>query len=326
MMVLLVLKERMRAFYARFSPLVNGLTRFALSLAALWMMRVGLGYMALLTNPLVMVALSLVCAFLPFGAISLVLAAVMLGHIYTASFEIALLLGVFLVIVALLYYGFHPGDSCWLILTPIAFALKVPFVIPLLAGLSGGLLGIIPVSCGIVVYYILSYVRQNVGVLTNDASVDITQKYVQIIRALVSNRTMLVFIIACAAGILVTCLVRRLALDYAWIFAIIIGYVSQLAVIFAGDFVLDISVPAGELIFGSVFALAIAGLFHFFVFAVDYSRTEYINFEDDDYVYYVKAVPKIMVSAPDVRVQRINDPARARRGGRPSERSGSGER
>ncbi|MFV0242076.1 MAG: ABC transporter permease, partial [Lacrimispora sphenoides] len=27
---------------------------------------------------------------------------------------------------------------------------------------------------------------------------------------------------------------------------------------------------------------------------------------DDDYYYYVKAVPKLTVSAPDVKVQKIN--------------------
>ena len=34
--------------------------------------------------------------------------------------------------------------------------------------------------------------------------------------------------------------------------------------------------------------------------------TEYLQYEDDDYYYYVKAVPKIAVSAPDVKVQKIN--------------------
>ena len=46
-------------------------------------------------------------------------------------------------------------------------------------------------------------------------------------------------------------------------------------------------------------------IYQFFVFAVDYTRTEYLQYEDDDYYYYVKAVPKLTVSAPDVKVQRI---------------------
>ena len=40
--------------------------------------------------------------------------------------------------------------------------------------------------------------------------------------------------------------------------------------------------------------------------AVDYSATEYTQFEDDDYYYYVKAIPKIKVTATDVKVKHIN--------------------
>ncbi len=320
MMVLLVLKERLRAFYGRFAAVVDALIKFVMSFAALMMLSKGLGFMSRLQNPLILFAIAALCAFLPYGGITFLLALVMLGHVYAASFELALLLAVFLVIIALLYYGFQPGDSYWLVLTPMAFVFDMPFVIPLLAGLSGGFLRVIPVSCGIVLYYTLAYIKQSVGELINDASVDITQKYVRILRALVSNRTMLMFLAVCAVGILVVYLLRTLSVDYAWILAIALGYVSQLVVIFAGDFLFGVSVPLSELLFGSAAALVIAGIYHFFVFAVDYSRTEYTQFEDDDYVYYVKAVPKVVVSTPDVRVQRINNPSRGRRGGRPGGR------
>ena len=53
-------------------------------------------------------------------------------------------------------------------------------------------------------------------------------------------------------------------------------------------------------------SMVIAAVYNFMIFAVDYSRTEYLQFQDDDYYYYVKAVPKITVSAPDVKVQKIS--------------------
>jgi hypothetical protein len=277
------------------------------------MLNGSLGFMTTLKNPVVMAVIALICCFLPYGVISILMAAVMLAHIHAVSFEIALLTAIFLIIVALLYYGFQPADSFWLILTPMAFFLRIPFVIPLLAGLSGSLIGMFPVCCGVIIYYIIQYVKQNAGVLTNDASVDITQKYVQIIRALVSNREMFVFMVACAVGILIVYLVRRLSVDYAWIMAIALGIVSQLAAVFGGDFVFDVSVPMLDMIPGVAVAAILAGLYHFFVFAVDYTRTEYTQFEDDDYVYYVKAVPKVAVSKSDVKVQRINNPRRAHR-------------
>lgn len=313
MVVLLVLKERLKSFYGRFATAVHIILKAVLTFTAFWMLNKNIGFMSRLCAWSVVAAVSVVGAFIPYGAISVVLAAVMLAHIYAVSLEIALVTAVFLILVALLYYAFQPGDSYWLILTPMAFALRIPFVIPLLAGLAGGLISVIPVSCAIVVYYIVSYVKQNAGVLTNDASVDITQKYVQLIRGLISNREMVVFIAACAVGILIVYLIRTLAVDYAWILAIVLGTVGQLGAIFAGNILFDVSVQLQELLLGIPAAVLIAGIYHFFVFAVDYSRTEYMQFEDDDYVYYVKAVPKVAVTTPDVKVQRINNPGRTRR-------------
>ncbi|MCI8864287.1 MAG: ABC transporter permease [Lachnospiraceae bacterium] len=322
MIVLLELKERMKSFYGKFATPVDVFLKFCVSLAALILLNGNMGYLAQLENPLIMVGLALICGFLPYGAISILMGILLLWNVYTVSFELALLTGIFLVLVALLYYGLQPRDSYWLILTPIAFALKVPFLIPLLAGLSGGLNGVVPVSCGVAVHYIIMYVKQNAGVLTNDASVDITEKYVQMIRVLISNQTMLVMVAMCAVGILAVYLLRILSIDYAWILAIVMGSVAQMAVVLMGDYLYDVQVPLQELIIGFTVSLVIAGLYHFFVFAVDYSRTEYTQFEDDDYVYYVKAVPKVVVTKSDVRVQRINDPKKTHRSGRRESEAG----
>ena len=39
---------------------------------------------------------------------------------------------------------------------------------------------------------------------------------------------------------------------------------------------------------------------------LDYTRVEQVQFEDDNYYYYVKAVPKIMVQAQQKSVKRFN--------------------
>jgi len=43
----------------------------------------------------------------------------------------------------------------------------------------------------------------------------------------------------------------------------------------------------------------------FFKFNLDYSRTEKVQFEDDEYYYYVKAVPKMTVATPEKKVKKI---------------------
>lgn len=306
MIELLVFKEKLKSFYGKYDMYITPVVKFALGFLTFYLLNQNIGFMARLKNPIIPVILALVCSFVPYGVMTFLAAVVMLLHISSVSFEIALVILVFLLIMGILYYGFQPGDSYLLLLTPILFYLKIPYVVPILVGLSCGLLSIIPVSCGVFLFYVLQYVKQNAGVLTNDASVEITQKYAQLIRVLLSNQLMVVMMAAFAISILVVYLIKNLSIDYAWMIAIITGTVAQLAAIFVGDFVFSVTVPLGPLLLGALASIVIAGIYHFFIFAVDYSRTEYLQFEDDEYHYYVKAVPKIVVTAPDVKVQKIN--------------------
>ena len=306
MMALLVFREKLRAFYGKYDGFVIPLIKFSLSMAVFFLLNSNVGYMARLKSPVILVGLSLACSFLPYGVTSALAGLILVGHISSVSVEMALILAVLLLMVAILYYGFQPGDSYLLLLTPIFFYLKIPYAIPLLVGLSGSFVSVIPVSCGVFVYYIIQYVKQNAGVLTNDASLDIILKYGQIIKNMMSNSQMMLMIAACAGGIMVVYLIRMLSVDYAWHIAIVTGALVQLTVIFVGNFAFDIVMPVAELLVGTMISMVIAAVYNFMIFAVDYSRTEYLQFQDDDYYYYVKAVPKITVSAPDVKAQKIS--------------------
>ena len=56
---------------------------------------------------------------------------------------------------------------------------------------------------------------------------------------------------------------------------------------------------------GNAAAALIAFLLQFLFFNLDYSRTERLQFEDDEYFYYVKAVPKAVVSGTDKKITRF---------------------
>ena len=51
-------------------------------------------------------------------------------------------------------------------------------------------------------------------------------------------------------------------------------------------------VSAGSMIFGIVASVVIALIYQFFVFAVDYTRTEYLQYEDDDYLLLCESCPE----------------------------------
>lgn len=303
---LLLWKEQLKTFYNRFSYVIQPLIRFCFALCMFLSLNANIGYMAKLKNPLVILLVCLISALLPYGAIVFLAGCLMMAHIYAVSLEMALIALVLILLVSILYYGFKPGDSVLMVLTPLAFLFHIPYVVPLLVGLGGSLASAIPVGCGVFMYYLLMYVKQNAGVLTTEASVDIVQRYSQILKSVLFNQTMLVMVAACGAGVIIVYLIRRLSMDYSWMVAIVAGSVAELLVIFVGYVVFGVSVEIVPLILGMIASAAIAAVYNFFIFSVDYTRTEYVQFEDDDYYYYVKVVPKMTVSTPDVKVQKIN--------------------
>ena len=311
---LLLWKEHLKGFYNRYSYGIQPVVRFLFALCTVVSLNTNIGYLAKLKRPLVILPVCLVSAFLPYGAIVFLAGCLMIAHVYAVSLEMALIAFVLILTIAILYYGFKPGYIYLMVLTPLAFLLKIPYVVPLLVGLGGSLASVIPVGCGVFLYYLLIYVKQNAGILAaSDGSVDIVQKYSQILKSMLFNQTMMVMIATCAVGIIVVYLIRRLSMDYAWVVAIVAGSVAELLAIFVGDFVFGVSVSVGPMILGLVLSAAIAAVFNFFVLSVDYTRTEYVQFEDDDYYYYVKAVPKMAVSTPDVKVQKISTHKRGTR-------------
>lgn len=305
MMGLLVFKEKLKSFYGKYSLYIIPIVKFIMGVTAFYLINSNIGFMTRLKHPLVPIVMGLVASFVPCGVTAFFAGCFILVHVTQVSLEIALIICAVTVVTIMLYYGFRPGDGYLLLLTPIMFFIKIPYVIPLLVGLSGGLMSIIPVSFGVCMYYIMMYLKQNAGVLAGSSVSEIAERFIQVAKSIFGNELMWVMIAAFAAAILVVFIIKNLSIDYAWPIAIIAGVITQLVVIFIGDFNYNLSVSILPMVVEIVISVVLALIYQFFVFAVDYSRTEYLQYEDDEYYYYVKAVPKIAVSAPDVKVHRI---------------------
>ena len=61
------------------------------------------------------------------------------------------------------------------------------------------------------------------------------------------------------------------------------------------------------MILSTVISVLAGFVLEFFVFGGDYSRTERLEYEDDEYYYYVKAVPKFNVTKAQRRVTYIRN-------------------
>ena len=99
--------------------------------------------------------------------------------------------------------------------------------------------------------------------------------------------------IAFAVTVLAIALLAKLTFNYAIYVAMASGIVVNIIGAILAGFIMSEDVPMDMVIIGSLVGLVIAFILRFGQGILDYKHTERVQFEDDDYYYYVKAVPKI---------------------------------
>ena len=132
-----------------------------------------------------------------------------------------------------------------------------------------------------------------------------TSKIVVALNQLLGNREMYLVLAIMVVTLVIVYIIRRMSIEHAWAVAIIFGILFEAVGMIAGDMVLGISGKTVTILVGSIISCVIAFVIQFLFFNLDYSRTERLQFEDDEYYYYVKAVPKAIVAGTDKKVTRF---------------------
>ncbi len=303
---LLLAKETLKTFVGRYEIYLKPLGKFLLALLALIMINSSTGYMEKINNASVMLVVALMSSFLPMNFIIVCAAAFIVLHLYALSMECAVVALILFLIMALVYFRFSPKDAILVLLMPMCFFLKIPYVVPVCAGLLATPVSAVAVACGVMVYYMVSYVSGNVSGLSALEAEDMAGRFRYVVDGFLKNRTMMVVIAAFALTVIIVYVIRRLSIDHSWTIAIIAGTIAQMVVLLLGALLMDAEVSTIGIILGSIVSAGIAGIVEFIMFQMDYSRTETVQFEDDEYYYYVKAVPKVILTKPEKTVKKIN--------------------
>lgn len=285
-------------FINKFEAYIIPAVKFLAAMVVFCIINAKFGYMTKIAKFPLAIIMALFCSFMPSNMIIIIAALLTMLHAYAISAEFALVLGVVYAIMFLLYFRFSPRDSVAAILTPICFVFKIPYVIPMSFGLVGTPASAISVGCGTVIFYVLKYMSQAAEAFKESGEDDLLKRLKALLEGLLNNREMLVCALAFALTVIVVYFIRRMSINYAWTIAMATGALADILIILVGDIMYHTNISIIGLIFGTILACIVVRIIQFCVFDIDYSRTEKVQFEDDDYYYYVKAVPKI--KAPEL--------------------------
>ncbi|MCI9126603.1 MAG: hypothetical protein HFG28_05340 [Eubacterium sp.] len=307
MTTLFELREKLKNFYGAHEVMLRPIIKFIAVFVSLLLIKSNIGFMSFLNSWLIMLSLSVISAFLPWNVVAVILSADILANVFSVSIELGGLILLIVLILFLLFFRFSPKQGALLVFIPLAFFLKIPYAIPVVVGLLWAPYAIIPVIFGTIIYFMIYVISENTALLTRMSNGNISSASVNsIINMMGNNNEMVLIIIAFVITILVVYFIKRMSVDNAWTIAIFAGGILQFVIVLVGSLMLKTDSSLIEIIIGNTLSVVVSFIIHFFVFSVDYSRTEHTQFEDDEYYYYVKAVPKINVTAPEMNVKRIN--------------------
>lgn len=324
MTALLELRENLKKIYSRNEAFILPVIKFLLSFIVLSIINGKMGYMTKLDNMAIVLIVSLLCSFLPTGFMAFFAMMFAVLHMYAVSIETAAVGLVVFLLLYLLFLRFTAKEALVVVLTPVLCMLKLPYVMPVAMGLIGTPASCVSVGCGVVVYYLLQTVITNAPTINSMGAEEATAKLRLLIDGMLGNKAMLVTIAAFAITVIVVYLIRRMSVDHSWTIAMVAGVMIEVMILLVGDLMYDTNLSIVSALLGAVVTLIACKIIEFFRFCLDYSRTEKVQFEDDEYYYYVKAVPKMTVAAPTNTVKKIN--TQRRPAGQQTRTSGQGTR
>ena len=236
---LLVVREYIRNFYVKYEEYIVPVLKFLLALVSMLMINSQLGFMSQLDNAAAVLVVALICSFMPKNFILFVAAGFVTLHLYEVSLECAAAALVVFLLMFLLYFRFSPGSAVLVIVTPMLFAFKIPYAAPLVAGLLGNPFAAVTVACGVIVYYLITYMNVNASILGSSEAESVIQRFRDIFDGIFGNRAMLIIIAAFAVTVIMVYLIRKLSVDYAWTIAIVAGALLDIVILMVGDLIYD---------------------------------------------------------------------------------------
>lgn len=306
---MLEIKEFLISFYKKFEKIIMPVIKFIIALITLINLKEFFGYNNILDKTIVNIALAALVTFIPGSWFLLILIALVSAQLMVVSIEATIIMTIGMLVVYLLFVRIFPKMSYFVILVPLCFVLKIGYIVPIIAGLFFGPTSIIAIATGVLVYKFASYLPGLIQVKSEslyDMPETIMSMYKYVMNALTQDSGMILTVMVFISVLLVTYIISKLELDYVWYIAIGAGALVNVLGFILGAVVFkeaDISIIG--VLLGSIVAVLICSLVQFMRFSLDYSRAEKVQFEDDEYYYFVKALPKVKITRTQRAIRKI---------------------
>ena len=295
------LRTKLVELYQKVDFFIKPLSRFLLALIAFVRLRKDFSFDPDISGFAIIILLSLISALVP-AYVSFALMAVYLSvQLANVSAIMSITVILILIVMYCFFVRLTSQYSAAIIGMPLLIGIRIPYVLPISFGLFSTPVSIIPCCLGVFVYYFLKGLKSNLVTLEQlQGSDDPFRLYVNIVEGLIKNESMFAAMIVFSIVIIAMYLVRSIRMDYSFEISVAVGTLITMLVYIILMLQMEVGVSLSSLLIFSVISGLIVLVFNYLYRPLYYAGTERVQFEDDDYYYFVKAVPKIKTAETKV--------------------------
>ena len=280
---LVYFKEWLTTLYKRHVEIILPILKLLFAFFALSMFQRMFYYNECIDKPWVFLAVSAVQAFLPISFLYYAISILIMINLWNVSMDIFLGFVIFFIVCSLAFIRVDKKHAIIIIATVLLFYLKLEYLLPVLLGMSVGFGAILPAAAGIVTYFLSVYMTDVSTLLTTSTSSSFGMGLQRIVNLILIDKKLLVLLVT---------------------FALII-FITTLLLLLFGRLIFELDYTIWRLFLEVILGIGCCYIYRFFRGIGDVSRIEKVSFEDDEYFYYVKAVPKIKVTEKNRNVTNI---------------------
>ncbi|MEE3420461.1 MAG: hypothetical protein VZR02_05095 [Lachnospiraceae bacterium] len=289
------LDQTLRAYYGRHSTFVDMAGKFILAMISFFWIRSVLNYQPVFSNPVLLLLLALLATVFPSTMIPVFSCILVVGQASAVGIDAAVVAAVFMLVLVILFLRFVAEDAVAFSLVPVAIFFGFSALVPLFCGLKRKLSSVLAVACGTVLYYFMAALSRE-GSAIQQLPLSSFDKRLSLLIGGTFTSTCFINVIAMIAVVVVVHAIRALGISHGHLVAVPVGGIVYLMFIVLGNAVLGTSFAIPTVLIGTVASCIAVYLLILIMLPLDYAKTERLEFEDDDYYYYVKAVPKVAVT------------------------------
>ena len=240
--------------------------------------------------------LAAVATVLPNRTGILIALLIIIYNVYQTSVVGAVIVGLMLLLLYVITTNLFPEYTYLLAVVPVCIHFHIYLAVPLFAGLFIGFAAIVPVVMGVLMYGVIGIVPAFLN-LQMDGALDEIPKLIADatssgVSTLASNDELKYLIILSAAVTVLISLLKLLRFNYSRYVAIgvsaIFGIVYMMMEIQKGH----IQAVSSQALTWALITLAALVFLEFMKVSANYKEARRLEFEDEDYLYQVRMIPK----------------------------------